>query len=477
MKKLLVAFAVALALLAAASCSRGAIPSPEESGLASGYETASPPTGESAAYGDETSPAGLPSAEPSSQDGPQDELCREARLLLLLDRKVIDIFAGGALKSELEGEVPEFGEYAVLREDSDFAHYSDVTALLDSVYTDECGVKERYLFAFPEYGSLSAVRRGTDGRTEASFLFDADFWPDVENAEISFAGETGNGCVFDYRDGDASYVVTAEYTDDGLRLTDSLYFLEEERAKGLPWDRDADSERRGSCVKLSGECAVINVFASDSDSYWTYDAKLKAEEMLVEALDFLQYAAGQYDGEDLYFTVIDVDFKVGSDAAPLEEGGGYGAAAFSGTAYDGIGEFVREKTDGFRYDNVCVLFHFNKYGRSYSVPCTVDTSSDSDWFYEFSVLFYGAPDDGEYFACSAVYAHEILHAFGAKDLYAETVSELGDKLADAYFSTDIMRYVPTDIYTSVIGPLTAKLVGLEGRLDPQLKAVLDECFE
>lgn len=413
------------------------------------------------------------SFEESSEENA--ELCAKVYKLIRLDRQIIDIFANGALKSELAGDVPALGEYGVLREDSEFFRYESVVSLLDKVYADTSTVKERYLQSCPQYGPL-ALREGEGGCTEASFIYSAGFCPNVDNANISFLEETESGYAFNYDDGERRYTVHAVETSEGLRLTDSLYYIEQEWKKSLPWVQNTVTERNGSCKTLSGKCMIINVFANDSNSYWTDAAKADARAMLNEGLEFLKDAADGYEVSELSFTTVEVDFRVGEDAADYTAGGNYGKSAFIGTEYDGIKQFTDSVCEGKSYDNVCVLFHFNKHGRSYFVPCERDFTNESEWFYEFGVMFYSTPEQGDYFSCPAVYAHELLHAFGAKDLYEGTVSELGDKLAGTYFASDLMRYEPTNIRECYIGPLTAKLIGWDKWLTPQLKAVLDECL-
>lgn len=420
----------------------------------------------------------LESTASSSEDtegGQYTELCEEVRALLVSDRQVIDIFANGVLADRLAGDMPGFGEYSHLAEGSEFLYYEGVTALLDAVYAKDSPAIEGFLQNCPSYGQR-AVRRGLDGFTEVCFIYNAAFYPDVENATISLEEIAGSGYSFRYTDGKYSLLISAVDTENGLRLTNSLYFAERDRQKSLGWVQDTVVENSGSCKALTGSCLVINLFASDSDSFWTAEEMKSCSAMVSEGIDFLLDSAASYGVQGLSLDTLDVTLTVGTDAADYTVGDTYGSTAFIGTGYDGIKQFTEEYTKGTEYDNVCVLFHFNKHGRSYFVQCDGDYSAESSEYYEYGVLFYSDRSQGEYFSCPAVYAHELLHAFGAKDLYAETVTETGDMMAELLFAGDIMRYEPVDIYKSYVGPLTAKLIGWEEWLDPQLKAMLNECL-
>ena len=403
------------------------------------------------------------------------ELCEAVRALLITDKRVTDIFANGALASYIEGDMPAFGEYARLAADSELLYYESVLALLDLTYTEDSPAREGFLKNCPAYGQ-SAVRADENGYTEACFIYNAGFYPDVENAEIRLAEKHGSIYTFRYTDGEYSLDISAAEAENGLRLTNSLYFAEREYNAGLGWQQDTVVENSGSCKMLMGSCLVINLFANDSNSHWTADGIKDCTEMVNEGLSFLLDSAASYGVEELSFDTVEVLLDVGTDAVDYTVGAYYGENAFIGTEYSGIKQFTEVHTAGKQYDNVCVLFHFNKHGRSYFVQCDGDYSAESSDYYEFGVLFFSDSSQGEYFSCPAVYAHELLHAFGAKDLYAGTVTETGDMLAEVLFPSDIMRYEPVDIQKSYIGPLTAKLIGWEKWLDPQLKEVLNECL-
>lgn len=478
--------ALTLLLAALLLCLCSCVPLTEDGGSADSSAEVSVEESKEESVADEPSVDLTPSDE-LSVDEETAALCEEVRSLIELDSHVIDIFANGRLFQEViyvsggdsseivEITAPNLGEYVIVPEGNGYAFYSEITSLVESVYTADSSAIDGYLCNSGGYGP-TVIRQSYDGRTEVCFVYSADYQIDPQNAKITYIGSDGEVYRFSYRDGTHSYTVCAAETENGLRLTDSLYFLELKRQSEQPYSKDTASERCGSCSTLEGNCLIINVFADDSDSAWTATAKAEAMDMLYEGLEFLKQSALDYGVDDLEFTYVDVDMRVGTDAMDYTIGGSYMLYAFEGTGYDGMADFVAAQSKGISYDNVCTIFHFNKHGRSYFVPCTEDYTANSDWYYEYGVLFYSKPGDGAYYSCASVYAHELLHAFGAKDLYAEAVTETGESLASLLFDCDIMRYEPTEISWCYIGPLTAKLIGWQNTLIDQLREVLYECL-
>lgn len=424
--------------------------------------------------------SGLDSAT-VSREGTEDEsvelyaeLCEKVRALLVLDKRVTDVFANGALAEEVDAESTEFGVYYRLTEGSKLLYYDSVVALLDEVYTVDSPARDGFLNSCPAYGQ-NAVIKGNGGYTEVCFNYNARFHPDIGNAKIRYIATEGDRSFFEYTDEEYSLDISVLDTEKGLRLENSLYFYEREYQKGLPWRQDTAVENSGSCTTLMGNCLIINVFANDSDSFWTAADMQSCNAMLTEGLEFLVDSSVGYGVTGLRFETVSVTLSV-ADALDSSVGSTYADIAFENTEYEDIIQFTSTHAAGKDYQNVCVLFHFNKHGRSYFVQCDGDYSKDETAYYEYGVLFFSDRSEGEYFSCPAVYAHELLHAFGAKDLYEGTVTENGNLLAEALFASDLMRYEPVEIYKSLIGPLTAKLIGWETWLDPQLKAVLDECL-
>jgi len=113
-------------------------------------------------------------------------------------------------------------------------------------------------------------------------------------------------------------------------------------------------------------------------------------------------------------------------------------------------------------DNISFLITTNEIGKSYASLTLTDDSSN-----EFAVIFDSRGDlDGiGDRAGSFTYAHEILHLFGAIDLYTFTDERL--ELAENYFPEDLMLKHQLAAYYSTISNLDAYLIGWTDFLDKE----------
>jgi hypothetical protein len=117
-----------------------------------------------------------------------------------------------------------------------------------------------------------------------------------------------------------------------------------------------------------------------------------------------------------------------------------------------------------------LCLHVNQAALSYNLAYYDGVRSEFEA--ERMVCFSSYPDGRP--TTAATYAHEILHLFGAGDLYfpyddtPERKSEAG-----RWFPHDIMYRVDYDINRLRIGPFTAYRVGWKPSLDPQWQHLED----
>ncbi len=110
-------------------------------------------------------------------------------------------------------------------------------------------------------------------------------------------------------------------------------------------------------------------------------------------------------------------------------------------------------------DNVLVLSLINKVGRNSSFQFSVKhiLSGMEDYFLESAYIFK-EQEWGPVTPQSI--AHEILHLYGAWDLYGGQVSEEADRFAKENYPYEIMLQVRDPLKDLDISPLTAWLIGL-----------------
>lgn len=99
-------------------------------------------------------------------------------------------------------------------------------------------------------------------------------------------------------------------------------------------------------------------------------------------------------------------------------------------------------------DQVALVFHSNSSARSYAQICLSGYRCDHEYVMLTEAIGKGQTE----WALPQVQAHEILHLFGAADLYNITG-------AKNYAVTDIMNYYSKDLKYASIDPITAWAIG------------------
>jgi len=229
-----------------------------------------------------------------------------------------------------------------------------------------------------------------------------------------------------------------------------------------------DKWRSGSAYSLSGKIYVLTIFISETN--WEYDDKIQQYDKIYEAQNWItqqaktynktiDFIGGQFGLEE---TIIMKDIPVGTAS-------GNEPVDIINTALQKIGysnpliffEWVKNNTDA---DNCAVLILANKAGNGYAVPCNEElinysTRNKELYFLEGTILYRKYLNNND--LASASIAHELLHLFGAWDLYQTYAQPKSrEDKAKELFPDDIMLRTSYDINTLKIDKLTAWLVGL-----------------
>lgn len=200
------------------------------------------------------------------------------------------------------------------------------------------------------------------------------------------------------------------------------------------------SYRQGICREFKGTVVVVLLFMDDDESAWTEGEVLSfTNEQVMPALDFLKREAALWN--------VELDFVVESYSTPLtdytldffgimptepkeaiKEDAFEQAAGDLGFASDWI--FYSYLQSQYSMQEIVFLTIFNKDGRAYA---SQKANTGYHRFVEHCVL-YGKT---EHYPAQTV-AHEIMHLFGAEDLYEEATSASLYEIANAYYPKDIM---------------------------------------
>lgn len=256
------------------------------------------------------------------------------------------------------------------------------------------------------------------------------------------------------------------------------------------YDKIPDTKNRNTCKFMTDSVLVYAIFV-DVDSYhpWTEFDIRSTMDSLKKATNWLQSQAGNYshsvqfepvqykDGGRL--TIYERSVKVNlsheqafirerksrfkkwiswSDAIAKKAGKGLKYIPSSKVSQrlkivnvQTLNQALRDK---YKRENVAILFFVNGY---YEDHPSYSFHTESDRFAEYSIITNKNP---------AVISHEILHLFGAVDLYPNKAypnfnfKELAEKFPD-----EVMRIQHKEISRLSVSPITAYFIGWQDSLD------------
>lgn len=230
-----------------------------------------------------------------------------------------------------------------------------------------------------------------------------------------------------------------------------------------PISTEEGLDEYGSGKRLTGSCTAVLVFVDDPQAKWSDEDKSKMTALCRKSARYLVNQAKQYDV-----------------ALELNCGGEYTlSCAMKETIPTEITDFtwtvrVQKQADYAAFckekelQNAVFLLLVPKEGRSYSLPYSEGISTD---YYKESVVIYAG--DSSDTRLPATIAHEMLHPFGADDLYFPYDTDTSRaELAKEYFPDDIMLRVDPLLSTLTIGAYTAYKIGWTDSLDSKYEVFL-----
>lgn len=380
----------------------------------------------------------------------------ELALLLENDRRFTDLVILGGIFENMEAETytPQ-----LLSKDNEYYLYSSIYDFAFSVYVAEEAEK---MLSLPEYGPKYISEKNGITTVTKSYIpaYDSEY---IKAEQIVLSSYKATVAVTK-KDG-RRYLIHFSNTSQGWRMERSLFSISRTSAVNA---HKSTIMGNGSGSVLKGKCLIISVFIEDEISSWERDGIIDITAKLDQAGRFIKQCAEYYGTEcDITFSDMEKALKLKADGIipNKPEGFSWTEDAFSATEYKTIDEYIGKSFDISLYDSYCCIFHINKKGRSYALVC--DKAYD-DWRKfqtEKAVVFHTEDKKYPYFDSIGVYVHEILHIFGAKDLYSLT--EKNELLMENCFPNDIMRTIPSDIELAFASPFTAFCVGWTEGLEEQ----------
>jgi len=226
-----------------------------------------------------------------------------------------------------------------------------------------------------------------------------------------------------------------------------------------------DKWRAGSAYALTGKVYVLSVFIATVDNDWSKDDKLKAFQIQREACAWLQTQANIYE-QKLSFEegTFGLSKTLFFDEIAFGQGSGKESVDWVGKVLRKAG--YKKNMDFYTWvkkNTTCtqatVLIYANLHGVSYAIACS--NEMDKEMYFNEGCLIFSHYDQKKTMPlCAATIAHELLHVFGAWDLYTTFAqSSEKEKKARQIYSNDIMLRTSYAINELSVGTLSAWLIG------------------
>ena len=238
-----------------------------------------------------------------------------------------------------------------------------------------------------------------------------------------------------------------------------------------------DDLTAGSAYKLEGKALQVNIFLSvKGKPQWTNKKKEEMLALLPESKEWLNKELKKYNKSmDIVYKNYGINETISFNYTEIDKKNDeWHAAILKKMGYATPVDFYNTLKKEYKFDQMYIVFFINYEGHSYAMACSKDYEDDPNYFVEYIALFNnfeGTPitDKGEHY----VIPHEILHLFGALDLYeGEDQTESSEKFAVKTIPKSIMlgsiRFLDEDeeqweLHQYEIDEFNAYLMGLHNK--------------
>ncbi len=219
----------------------------------------------------------------------------------------------------------------------------------------------------------------------------------------------------------------------------------------------------GSAKDLHGSTKVFHTFCSDDESRWMPNEKEEVLQRCASALRFIELQSRLRNIAVDFQDHVTADVRYKGVIPRKSQVNHIWTEKVIRTAVDkSAADVVNETQDAKSIDNVIFCLHVNKSALSYNLAYYDHVSSM--YGAERMVCFESYPDGRS--TAAATYAHEVLHLFGAGDLYFPFDEDDSRKRrASQAFPDDVMFRVDYDLGRLNIGAYTAFRIGWTDELE------------
>ena len=227
----------------------------------------------------------------------------------------------------------------------------------------------------------------------------------------------------------------------------------------------------GSASRFIGPVYLVHIFVSDDESAWTDADRQQVWERLSKSYSFLEQQSRRHGREVRFVDEAVIDYRY-SGRVPLDTfANPEWTETVIRTAKGKSGnQWIAQVRSEKQLQHVLFCLHIKKAALSYNLAYYDHVPAK--YRAERMVCFKDYPDGRP--TSAATYAHEILHVFGAGDLYFPYDHvDVRKQLAREIFPDDVMLRVDYDLSHLEIGRFTAYRVGWVDSLDNDLRVFED----
>lgn len=223
----------------------------------------------------------------------------------------------------------------------------------------------------------------------------------------------------------------------------------------------------GTAKHLYGKVHVLSIFVSNTTNLWARNDISNTLEKLLESQRWLKIQAARY-GKTVHFvnTIFGEDFPICDDTLPkscdCENAYYYACSLIQRIGFGDNESYIRWVQEHTDCDQCLVIIFCNKDGRSFASPISKELQINNPTRYNLECCFlYRYYTDSITETTSASIAHEILHLFGAWDLYELDSNDTPRfEKCNQMFPDSIMIETYRSIWDTKIDEINAWLVGL-----------------
>jgi hypothetical protein len=231
-----------------------------------------------------------------------------------------------------------------------------------------------------------------------------------------------------------------------------------------------ENRRAGSAFNLSGRIYTLSCFVSDNAESWTKKEKLEHLNLLKEGQNWIEKQAGLY-GVDVEFVrggnfglEEDIKFeKVARGTASGNEPVDWASKVLYKIGYKSTLDLYEWTITNNICDNIHLVVFVKGKGNSYAMA--YKENANKEMYFIESCVIYEKYNSARPLAVASI-AHEILHLYGAMDLY-KTFKQTKENEIEAkkLFPNSIMLRTTYDINELSVDKFNAWLIGWNNKYE------------